>query len=170
MSFIDAINSCFRQYVGFNGRASRPEFWWFMLFSFLVGAAAAIVDPRGTVGALISLALLLPTLAVGARRLHDTGRSGWWLLIALVPIAGLIVLIVFFVLRGDPGVNRHGSPPGEPPVAAQTAASGSSQLPPIPSAPPAQERMACPRCGESIAASALVCRFCNYELGAKESP
>ena len=169
MSFIDAINSCFRQYVGFTGRASRSEFWWFTLFGLLVGLAAAIVDARGTIGALISLVLLLPSIAVGARRLHDTGRSGWWLLIALVPLAGLIVLIVFFVMRGDPGLNSHGPSPAEVGDPGQATMSGGAQ-PPLPPAPPAQDRMACPRCGESIAASALVCRFCNYELGAKESP
>ena len=169
MSFIDAINSCFRQYVGFTGRASRAEFWWFTLFGLLVGLAAGIVDARGTIGALISLVLLLPSIAVGVRRLHDTGRSGWWLLIALVPIAGLVVLIVFFVMRGDPGPNSHGPSPANGAAPGEAAASGIPQ-PPMPPAPLAQERMACPRCGESIAASALVCRFCNYELGAKESP
>ena len=169
MSFVDAINSCFRQYVGFSGRASRSEFWWFMLFGFLVGAAASIVDPRNTIGGLISLALLLPTLAVSARRLHDTGRSGWWLLIALVPIAGLIVLIVFFVMRGDPGVNRHGPPPADAGGPIGVAASDTTR-PAMPPAPPAQQRISCPRCGESIAAAALVCRFCNYELGTRETP
>ena len=167
MSFIDAVNSCFRQYVGFSGRASRSEFWWFTLFGLLVGLAAALVDPTGTIGVLLSLALFLPSLAVSVRRLHDTGRSGWWLLIGLVPIAGLIVLIVFFVMRGDPGANRYGPTPAE--TAAPNQVGASTQPTPIPSAPIAHERMACPRCGESIAASALVCRFCNYELGAQES-
>lgn len=169
MSFVDAVNACFRQYVGFSGRALRSEFWWFTLFGLLVGAAAAIVDPRGAIGALLSLVLLLPSLAVGVRRLHDTGRSGWWLLLGLVPVAGIIVLIVFFASRGDPGANRYGPPPigsGAP----AGAAVSSPQSPPLASAPPAQDRIACPRCGESIAASALVCRFCNYELGAKPGP
>lgn len=169
MSFIDAVNSCFRQYVGFSGRAARSEFWWFTLFGLLVGVAAGIVDPRNTIGALISLALLLPSLAVGVRRLHDTGRSGWWLLIALVPIAGLIVLIVFFVSGGDPGANRFGPPPTNAGTPAEAVVS-SPQAPPLASAPTAHDRIACPRCGESISASALVCRFCNYELPAKQGP
>ena len=168
MSLIDAVNSCFRQYVGFSGRASRAEFWWFFLFGLLVGLAAGIVDRRGTIGGLISLVLLLPSLAMGVRRLHDVGRSGFWLLIALVPVAGLIVLIVFWVQRGESGANAYGPPPAESVGPNQVGTSASP--PPIPAAPPAQDRIACPRCGESIAASALVCRFCNYELGSRESP
>jgi uncharacterized membrane protein YhaH (DUF805 family) len=170
MSFVDAVNSCFRQYVGFSGRASRSEFWWFLLFGLLVGLAAAIVDQRGTIGALISLVLFLPSLAVGVRRLHDAGHSGWWLLIGLVPIAGLVVLIIFFVSRGDPGANRYGPPPTATGAPAYAGTFGGAPQPPLPPAPPAQDRIACPRCGESIAASALVCRFCNHELGSRESP
>lgn len=162
MSFTEAISSCFRQYVGFNGRAPRSEFWYFQLFAVLLGIGAPILDPTGGVGALISLALLLPSLAVAARRLHDTNRSGWWILIALIPLIGIIVLIVWWASRGDPHANRYGPPPfgkstdGMPPVSA-SAADGESA------------RMNCPRCGESIAASAQVCRFCGLEFPAGAS-
>lgn len=122
MSFGAAIRSVLSQYVGFAGRARRSEYWWFALFSTLVGIVAAILDSAlgltfvdgsssGFIGLVVSLALLLPTLAVAVRRLHDTDRTGWWLLIALVPIVGAIVLIVFFVMDSTPGANRFGPSP-----------------------------------------------------------
>ncbi|MCZ7378532.1 DUF805 domain-containing protein [Micromonospora sp. WMMC250] len=121
MSFVDAIKSVFSQYVGFTGRARRSEYWWFALFTILVSIVASILDgalgldfegsTTGLIGLVASLALLLPSLAVGVRRLHDTDRTGWWLLIALVPLVGFIVLIVFFVLDSTPGTNRFGPSP-----------------------------------------------------------
>ena len=167
MSFIEAVNSCMRQYAGFDGRAIRSEFWFFWLFGFLIGIAANLVDPRGGVAGLISLALLVPSLAVGARRLHDTGRSGWWQLLVFLPIIGWIVLIVWWATRGEPVANRYGPPPPEslgqlsdnPPPAPRPVGAGSVG---------GEERLPCPRCGESIPAAARVCRFCNYELRAQE--
>src|SRR5688500_19699319 len=109
MSFTAAVRSVFSQYAQFGGRARRSEYWWFVLFSILVGIVASILDSvlgtdfegsatsSGIISLIVNLALLLPSLAVGARRLHDTDRSGWWLLIALIPLIGAIVLIVFFV-------------------------------------------------------------------------
>ena len=91
MTFAESIKVCFSKYADFNGRASRPEFWWWVLFTFLVSAALGVVNQ--TVSGLFSLAVLLPSLAVGARRLHDTDRSGWLQLIVLIPLVGLIVLI-----------------------------------------------------------------------------
>ncbi|MBM0204276.1 DUF805 domain-containing protein [Micromonospora sp. STR1s_5] len=122
MSFGAAIKSVFSQYVGFSGRARRSEYWWFALFTVLVSIAAAILDSAlgltfvegsssGFIGLVVSLALLLPTLAVAVRRLHDTDRTGWWVLIGLVPLVGAIVLIVFFVQDGTPGANRFGPSP-----------------------------------------------------------
>ena len=96
MTSAESIRTCFNKYADFNGTASRPEFWWFMLFIFLVGAALSLVS--NTLSGLFYLAVLLPTLAVGARRLHDTGRSGWWQLLLIVPF-GVIVLIVFWVME-----------------------------------------------------------------------
>ena len=94
MTFAESIRVCFAKYADFNGTASRSEFWWFMLFVFIVAVALNYISP--TVGAIFGLAVLLPELAVGARRLHDTGRSGWWQLLLIVPF-GIIVLIVFWV-------------------------------------------------------------------------
>jgi uncharacterized membrane protein YhaH (DUF805 family) len=95
MTFGESIQTCFSKYATFEGRATRSEFWWFVLFTFLASAAASIVSP--TVSGLFSLAVLLPSLAVGARRLHDTDRTGWFLLLDLVPIIGWIILIVWMV-------------------------------------------------------------------------
>ena len=95
MNFQDSIKVCFSKYAEFNGRATRAEYWWFFLFCILVSAGLAMFSQ--TLSGLFSLATLLPSLAAGARRLHDTNRSGWWLLIWLLPFIGWIVLIVFFV-------------------------------------------------------------------------
>ena len=97
MGFAEAVSTCLSKYATFDGRASRPEYWWFALFGVLVSIVGSIIDATaGTyvVGLLLGLALLLPSLAVGVRRLHDTGRSGWWLLIAIIPLIGGIWLIV----------------------------------------------------------------------------
>lgn len=105
---------CWKKYVEFSGRARRKEFWMFVLFNFIAGCVAGAIDRvLGTmmIGSLYSLAAILPGLAVCARRLHDTDRSGWWLLIALVPIVGIIVLLVFACLDSTPGENRFGPNP-----------------------------------------------------------
>ncbi len=108
MGFTDAIKTCFNKYVDFSGRASRPEYWWYALFVFLVSLAISALS-RSASG-LFSLITLLPSLAVGARRLHDTDRSGWWLLLWIIPIIGWIVLLVFMVIEGTSGDNKYGSP------------------------------------------------------------
>ena len=94
MNFGQAISTCFSNYATFSGRASRPEFWWFFLFQILVSIAASMLGD--VVAGLVSLAVLLPALAVGARRLHDIGKSGWWQLIMLTVI-GLLLLIYWWV-------------------------------------------------------------------------
>ena len=101
MNFGQAISTCFAKYATFSGRASRPEFWWFFLFQILVSIVASMLGD--VVAGLVSLALLLPALAVGARRLHDIGKSGWWQLIMLTVI-GLLLLIYWWVqpASGDP--------------------------------------------------------------------
>ncbi|MDA8259800.1 MAG: DUF805 domain-containing protein [Betaproteobacteria bacterium] len=95
MTFGESIKTCFSKYAEFNGRASRSEFWWWFLFTFLVSAGAGMVSE--TLSGLFSLAVLLPGLAVGARRLHDTDRSAWFLLLWFIPIIGWIVLLVWAV-------------------------------------------------------------------------
>lgn len=95
MTFGEAIKTCFSKYATFEGRASRSEYWWWFLFTFLASAATGIVSDK--LSALFSLAVLLPSLAVGVRRLHDTDRSGWFLLLSLIPIVGWIILFVWAV-------------------------------------------------------------------------
>ena len=95
MTFGESISTCFTKYAAFDGRASRSEFWWWFLFTFLASAATGIVSQ--TLSALFSLGVMLPSLAVGARRLHDTNRSGWFLLLWFIPLIGWIILIVWAV-------------------------------------------------------------------------
>ncbi len=117
MTFGDAIKMGFENYVNFDGRASRAAYWWWFLFAFLAGIAANILGAAldtSILSILVGLGLFLPGLAFAVRRLHDTGRSGWWVLIALIPLIGFIVLIVFLVGEGDDGPNEYGPPPVDP--------------------------------------------------------
>ncbi len=129
MNLITAVKACFSKFATFSGRAQRSEFWWFVLFVWAMSIVLSIVDSTlfGTVvrtgnsfyastntpifSGIFSLVVVLPNLAVSVRRLHDTDRSGWWLLIGLIPLVGLIVLIVFFASKGTDGNNRFGSDP-----------------------------------------------------------
>lgn len=113
--FQDSVRTVFSKYATFQGRARRPEFWWFALFNFIANFAASIVDLTlfgandfSPLSTLFSLAVLIPSLAVGARRLHDIGRSGWWQLLGLIPIIGWIILIIWFVKKGDEHPNEYG--------------------------------------------------------------
>ncbi len=100
MTFQDAIRTCFSKYADFSGRAARSEYWWFFLFIVLVSIGLSMVSP--IISGLFSLGTLIPSIAAAARRLHDTNRSGWWQLICLIPVLGVIVLIVFLVQEGKP--------------------------------------------------------------------
>jgi uncharacterized membrane protein YhaH (DUF805 family) len=120
MGFGEAVQSCLRQYVGFSGRARRSEYWWFFLFVVIVSVVASVLDALlgtvsddtnlGLIGTIVGLALVLPTIAVSVRRLHDTSRSGWWYLLVLIPIVGSIILIVFYCLDSH-GDNQYGPSP-----------------------------------------------------------
>jgi uncharacterized membrane protein YhaH (DUF805 family) len=103
-----------KNYVGFQGRARRKEYWMFFLFNLIIGLVIGFVEGllnlSQVLSTLYSLAILLPSLAVGARRLHDTGRSGLWLLIGLIPLIGLIVLLVFFC-EDSKDENQYGPNP-----------------------------------------------------------
>lgn len=139
MNFETAIRTCLTKYATFTGRAPRSEFWWFSLFSFLVEIAAMLLGGAlfsgsmresgmggsmhgwymfthpGWLSGLVHLALILPGLAVAVRRLHDVGRSGWWLLLSLVPF-GVFVLLFWWVQPSEPRPNAHGAPPLLPAV------------------------------------------------------
>jgi uncharacterized membrane protein YhaH (DUF805 family) len=107
VTFTQAISTCFSKFVDFSGRASRSEFWWFFLFQVIVLVVASIVHP--VLYLIVALGLLLPGTGASVRRLHDTGRTGWWVLISLVPLIGL-VLIYFLALEGNTGANQYGDP------------------------------------------------------------
>jgi uncharacterized membrane protein YhaH (DUF805 family) len=117
MTFQESVSTCLKKYADFEGRASRSEYWWFVLFQVLVGfgigfAAAALglseSVANGLTG-LFSLAMLLPSTAVAARRLHDVNRSGWWQLIVLT-IIGIIPLLYWLCIKGDDNANQYGTP------------------------------------------------------------
>jgi uncharacterized membrane protein YhaH (DUF805 family) len=128
MGFTDAIRAGFDNYANFSGRASRPAYWWWVLFTLLVSLVTRLLDGLtgasfvrttqygtevtfGFISGLVGLALLLPSIAVLVRRLHDTDRSGWWYWLVLIPLVGWIVLFIFLVSSGTPGVNKYGPPP-----------------------------------------------------------
>lgn len=102
-------------YVGFQGRARRKEYWMFVLFNIIIsivlGIIEAVIGTNQVLSFIYSLAILLPSLAVAFRRLHDTGKSGWWLLIGLIPLIGSIILLVFFCTDSDANDNQYGPNP-----------------------------------------------------------
>ena len=118
MDFGKSIKTCFNKYAVFSGRASRSEFWWFELF-LLIGAIVTVVidvmmlgytaEDYGPINVIFSVVTFLPAIAVGARRLHDINRSGWWQLIALTVI-GIILLIIWYATVGENKKNIHGLP------------------------------------------------------------
>jgi uncharacterized membrane protein YhaH (DUF805 family) len=123
MKFQDAVSTCFRRYTDFTGRAARPEYWWFFLFVFLCSVVLTTIDSRvlgtgnvlwsfGLLNGLFTLAIIVPMIAVGVRRLHDIGKPGWWMLIGLIPLVGGLVLIYWHVQRGMRGPNEYGPAQG----------------------------------------------------------
>mgnify|MGYP000394658603 CR=1 FL=1 len=104
-----------KKYVVFSGRARRAEFWWFTLISTIVSVILQVIEQAigldSILSGLYSLGVLLPSIGVAIRRLHDTDRSGWWLLLALIPILGWIALLVFYFQDGDQQPNQYGPSP-----------------------------------------------------------
>lgn len=123
-TFGEAIQVCLRNYATFEGRASRSEYWWYLLFYTLLVMGVSMLGD--TLAGLLVLALLLPSLAVQVRRLHDTNRSGWWLLLCLLPVLGTLILLVFYCLQGVDEGNQYDLPTPTSPV-----------TPPTPPTPPA---------------------------------
>jgi uncharacterized membrane protein YhaH (DUF805 family) len=117
MGFQEAVSTCFSKYVAFEGRAARPEYWWWVLFVVVAGVvlqglgAVFLGSAAGLLGGLFYLATFLPGLAVSVRRLHDTDHSGWLLLIALIPLIGSLVVLYFMIQPGTHGPNRFGGAP-----------------------------------------------------------
>lgn len=104
-----------KNYAVFSGRAQRMEYWMFCLFNFIISIAIGVVEgllgTMGIIGLIYCFAILLPGIGVSIRRLHDIGKTGWWLLIAFVPLLGAIVLLIFMVLDSQPGDNQYGPNP-----------------------------------------------------------
>lgn len=120
MSFKEAVRICLKhKYLNFNDRAQRSEYWWFTLFALVGTIVLTVLDglifnsasDYGIFSSFWGLALLLPSIGVGVRRLHDLGKSGWWLLISFIPIVGSIVLVFWFVQQGTTGQNQYGEDP-----------------------------------------------------------
>lgn len=128
MTFMESVQTCLKEsYFGFDGRASRSEYWWFALFAVLLGIVTSILDGFlgtytvtssgkmiGFINSIFLLAILLPSIAVAVRRLHDTDRSGWFYLLIFIPLIGSIILIIFFIQQGTNGRNRFGDDPLRP--------------------------------------------------------
>ncbi len=129
MTFKESVSTCFNKYVTFSGRAQRSELWWFVVFVMAGSAVAGWLDTAifgqnvmmvgdmsfaytvGVLGTIFSLATLLPSIAVYVRRPHDLDKSGWWILIGIIPLVGIIILIVWFASKGTEGDNRFGPDP-----------------------------------------------------------
>lgn len=107
MNFFAAIKRCFGHYATFSDRARRSEYWNWVLFCVIIGVLIGWIP---IIGMLVMLALVIPSYAVGVRRLHDTGKSGWWILLSLLPLVNL-VLLYFFIIDSTPGENEYGSNP-----------------------------------------------------------
>ena len=135
MNFQEAVQSGFSNYANFRGRACRSEFWWWQLFLVLGGIVVALLDlfansnifGGSPLAMVFWLATIIPDLAVTVRRLHDTDSSGWWILLSLIPLIGMIVLIVWWCQEGSKGYNRFGADPLQPSLAKLSASSGANR-------------------------------------------
>lgn len=119
--FQSAVKTCFSKYADFSGRAARPEFWWFFAFQLAVYVVAQLV--HGLIGLVALVALVVPGLAVAARRMHDIGKSGWLLLLGLIPVVGGLILLVLAAQPTEPKDNQYGALP---------AGAGAAAMPPGP--------------------------------------
>ncbi len=128
MTFMESVQTCIKEnYCNFEGRAPRSEYWWFTLFLALLEIVTSVLDGFlgtytvtssgkmiGFINLIFLLAILLPSIAVAVRRLHDTDRSGWFYLLVFIPLIGSIILIIFFIQQGTNGRNRFGDDPLRP--------------------------------------------------------
>lgn len=117
--YLDVLKN---KYATFSGRARRKEYWMFLLINLVVSVALALIDSligsvsesgMGLLSSVYSIGVLIPSLALSVRRLHDIGRTGWWVLISIIPVIGAVVLLVFMLLDSEPGSNRYGANPKE---------------------------------------------------------
>ena len=120
-SAINWVMSALKKYAVFSGRSQRSEYWFYILIYMILYIVLSVIDAVlglysnhaqiGLLSGLLALVLFIPSIAVAARRLHDTGRTGWWQLIAFIPLIGIIVLIVFLASDSEPGTNKYGPNP-----------------------------------------------------------
>ena len=112
MGFMDAVKSVYSNYFNFNGRSGRGEYWWFILFYILASIVLTVLEGMlgliGVLSNLFALGSLIPSIAVTVRRLHDTGHSGWWALLLIIPLIGWIVLIIMSLAKEGEGSNQYG--------------------------------------------------------------
>ena len=117
--YLDVLKN---KYATFSGRARRKEYWMFLLINLVVSVALALIDSligsvresgMGLLSSVYSIGVLIPSLALSVRRLHDIGRTGWWVLISIIPVIGAVVLLVCMLLDSEPGSNRYGANPKE---------------------------------------------------------
>ena len=179
MSFAESIQTCFNKYIDFNGRASRSEYWWFALLGFGLSFIPVV-------GWILRLVILLPSLAVQVRRLHDMNRSAWWLLLLVPPITiiGVFVLLVMSIFPGTPGPNRygpdtlqrqpgsgdfdytrHGTASDSPPFEADfTAPSYDDEPLPAAELTEVEPRRYCTQCGTQLQPEARFCTLCGTSV------
>ena len=151
MNPMQSISSVFRQYIGFSGRAGRSESWWSILFqiivAFILGVSAQVLY------VIFVFATFLPALAVLVRRLHDTGRTAWWLLLAIVPF-GSLVLLIFAVIAGERRENRYGPEPLISTADGAFESAGGFQG-------SQDSARSCTNCGAELDSAANYCRSCG---------
>ena len=157
MSPKDYVTSVLRQYATFSGRASRPEYWWFQLALWVsIFVAFILLAFIPVIGILIYIVVvfgsIIPNVAVSARRLHDTNKSGWYQLLGFVPILGPVALIVLYAQPSDRGDNQYGSPP-------HTMGNAPEHTVIIGTATPM-----CPSCGSTIGNQTRFCPSCGHRI------
>lgn len=176
MNFMESVRTCLQKYIDFNGRASRSEYWWFVLLTFALGFIPVI-------GWIARLVLLLPSLSVQVRRLHDMGRSAWWLLLLVPPVTviGVFVLLIMSIFPGTPGYNRYGPSPRQwqqsmggddyyqdpgypyspPPIGGYGEFPYDADLPDFLPEPNSPGRQFCTQCGMQLEPEARFCTACG---------
>lgn len=138
MSFDWFLNPVMNQYADFNGRATRQAFWMFVLIQWIISIGLSMIGAAADMDFLsytFSLAILIPSVALGARRLHDIGKSGWWQLIIFIPFLGIIILIVWMATKGDSTANTYGQPFGMDAVSMPSSTTVSEVPPVLPTIP-----------------------------------
>ena len=159
MNFGQSISSVFKQYFVFSGRACKSEYWWFTLFTAIAWLVLLFINP--ILWIIFILAIFVPSIAVLVRRMHDTGRSAWWLLLSIVPF-GSIVLLIFTILGGSQGDNKYGPDPlgSLESIIPETIAAAGLAIDPVGESPSSPQDEA-KHCGTRLEPAANFCRICG---------